>query len=388
MLSDVPIGVFLSGGVDSSLVAALMTRMAAGSVKSFAVGYQEQRFSELDAAAYAARTIGTAHREVVVSMDDFFNALPRLIWHEDEPLAWPSSVALYFASRLAAMDVKVVLTGEGSDELFAGYGRYRLFELNCRWLAYYRLLPARLRHALQSTIEHSSLLSASFRRKLRHTILGRGPEFESLYLDNFYAAFSSDDQRQLLTSSDIAGCSPYQSFLNYWRAASGGALLPRLLYADQCTYLVELLMKQDQMSMACSIESRVPFLDHSLVEFAARVPPHLKLRSGTGKYVVKRGAEGLLPREIIHRRKAGFPTPLRDWLREPRAAAVLETLRAPDGLLAAYVDPVTLDALLARHRGGREDATDRIWRLLNLQLWGDLFITGKRDWRSDTPLLN
>jgi asparagine synthase (glutamine-hydrolysing) len=386
LVSDVPVGVFLSGGIDSSLVTALTARMTSGPVKTFAVGYREQRFSELDAARHAARSIGTEHREVVVSMDDFFDVLPSAIWHEDEPLAWPSSVALYFASRLAAEHVKVVLTGEGSDELFAGYGRYRLFELNQRWLTGYRLLPAQLRRAVQSTIAHASLLSASQRRKLQHTVLGRGAEFESLYVDNFYSAFSRDEQRRLLASPEIAACSPYRSFLPYWNASGEGDIVPRLLYADQCTYLVELLMKQDQMSMACSVESRVPYLDHVLVEFAARVPGRVKLRSGVGKYIVKRGAEDVLPPDIIHRKKAGFPTPLGEWLRDPRAVGVFAALRDPDGLLAAYVDSHELDALLERHRSGREDATDRIWRLLNLQLWGAIFVTGQR--HSLEPLLS
>ncbi len=150
-----------------------------------------------------------------------------------------------------------------------------------------------------------------------------------------------------------------------------------MLYADQKTYLVELLMKQDQMSMACSIESRVPFLDHEFVEFAARVPEGLKLRGGIGKFILKRAVEDVLPREIIYRKKMGFPTPLRQWLREPEAGPLLSQLRDRDGLLAAYIDFSYLDDLLERHRSGREDATDRIWRLLNLQLWGKIFITNR-----------
>jgi asparagine synthase (glutamine-hydrolysing) len=153
-----------------------------------------------------------------------------------------------------------------------------------------------------------------------------------------------------------------------------------MLYADQKTYLVELLMKQDQMSMAASIESRVPFLDHQFVEFAARVPAHLKLRNGEGKYILKKAVEDLLPREIIYRKKMGFPTPLRQWLLDPRADVLYAALRARDGLLAAYVDASALDRLLERHKAGLEDATDRVWRLLNLQLWGDRFLTGKQRW--------
>jgi asparagine synthase (glutamine-hydrolysing) len=382
LMSDVPLGMFLSGGVDSSAIAAIMKRNFTGPVKTFAVGYQEAEFSELPYARHVAQAIGTEHHEAVVGMEDFFNALPRLIWHEDEPIAWPSSVCLYFVSKLAREHVTVVLTGEGSDEMFGGYARYRHYAVNQRWLGLYRILPAAVRTAIRAEVAATPLLSASFRRKLQHTFVGRGEDLESLYLDNFYSAFPGAEQRSLFRS--LPAGSPYANFRRYWDETSGPAL-QRLLYADQKTYLVELLMKQDQMSMAASIESRVPFLDHEFVEFSTRVPEHMKLRSAQGKtegkYIVKKAIEGLVPREIIYRKKMGFPTPLRQWLLDPRADHLFGILRGRDGLLANYIDPAGLDALLDRQRSGMEDATDRIWRLLTLQLWGDIFLTGKRDER-------
>lgn len=376
LMSDVPLGMFLSGGVDSSAIAALMKRMFTGPVKTFSVGYRETPFSELDYARQVAETIGTDHHEVVIGMEDVFNALPQLIWHEDEPITWPSSISLYFVSRLAARQVKVVLTGEGSDELFAGYERYAHYLFNRKWMGLYRLLPDGLRRALRNGIEQSPLLSASLRRKVRHTFLGRDGSLESLQLDNFYCAFSAAEQQRLLAAPPDPA-SPYADFLRYWNSAAGAPLLARMLYTDQKTYLVELLMKQDQMSMACSIESRVPFLDHPFVEFAARVPENLKIRGGVSKYILKRAVADLLPREIIHRKKMGFPTPLRPWLLDERAAPLFALLRARDGLLASYLNARELDALIDRHRQGREDATDRIWRLLNLQLWGEIFLGGR-----------
>ena len=152
-----------------------------------------------------------------------------------------------------------------------------------------------------------------------------------------------------------------------------------MLYADQKTYLVELLMKQDQMSMACSIESRVPFLDHPFVEFAAGVPVSLKIRGGESKYILKKAVEDLLPRSIIYRKKMGFPTPLRQWLMEERADPLFSILRDDQGMLSEYLDMPAMNALLERHRSGAVDATDRIWRLLNLQIWGDIFLTGRGD---------
>jgi asparagine synthase (glutamine-hydrolysing) len=375
LMSDVPLGVFLSGGVDSSAITALVKRMASGPVETFAVGYREAAFSELAYARQVAQHIGTDHREVTVSMQEFFEALPRLIWHEDEPIAWPSSVSLYFVSKLASERVKVVLTGEGSDELFAGYSRYRFYLLNRRLAVAWRLLPAGLRRRIRDWVAETRLLPAGLRRKLRHTPVGQGDALESLYLDNFYSAFPASEQAGLLGSDQ--GDEPYRSFLGYWNARTGASLVERMLYADQKTYLVELLMKQDQMSMATSIESRVPFLDHPLVEFAARVPQALKIRGRTAKYILKRAVEDLLPAEIVHRRKMGFPTPLREWLRRPEAAPLLERLEDTNGLLAECLDRRAVAHLLERHKNGWEDATDRIWRLLNLQLWGDIFITGR-----------
>ncbi len=379
LMSDVPLGMFLSGGVDSSAIAALMMRMSPGPVKTFAVGYPRSKSSELDYARSVAAHLGTEHREVMVGMEEFFDALPRMIWHEDEPVAWPSSVSLHFVSRLAAREVKVVLTGEGADELFGGYARYRLYRLWSRWLRWYRLLPADLRRSVRDWVASSGLLSAGLRRRLQHTIAGRDDTMESLYLDNFYSAFSASNQRDLAPGAGRWADSPYRNFHRYWDGASGLPRLSRMLYADQKTYLVELLMKQDQMSMSASIESRVPFLDHPLVEFAARVPEGIKIRGATGKYILKRAVEDLLPSHIIHRKKMGFPTPLREWLMDPRAGRLFEILLDRSGLLASCLELRAVEALVAAHRNGTEDATDRIWRLLNLQLWGDVFLTGRRD---------
>ena len=255
LMSDVPLGVFLSGGIDSSLIAALMRGMVADKIKTFSVGYAEAPYSELGYAAQVARSLDTDHHEVRVSMDDFFGALPRLIWHEDEPIAWPSSVSLYFVSKLAAREVKVVLTGEGSDELFAGYGRYGYTLRNERHMAAWRVAPAWLRDSVRRGIQTTPLLSAELRRKIGHTALGREDSIASLLLDNFYGPFSKDQRARLHSEPEGAA---YQNYLRYYDARPHASRLSRMLYADQKTYLVELLMKQDQMSMAASIESRVP----------------------------------------------------------------------------------------------------------------------------------
>jgi len=377
LMSDVPLGMFLSGGVDSSAIAALMQRMVNEPVKTFAVGYSEAQFSELDYARQVASQIGTDHHEIVIGMEDFFNTLPNLIWHEDEPISWPSSVSLYHVSALAAAKVKVVLTGEGSDELFAGYGRYRYQLMSQAQMRTYGMVPEPFRSAIQKQIATSPLLGANLRRKLKHTVLGRSATLQSLYLENFYGAFSAQDVQQLLgpgTDSNAA----YAPFIRSFESAPDLPYLERLLYADKQTYLVELLMKQDQMSMAASIESRVPFLDHPFVEFASQIPPGLKLRGKTGKYILKEAVTDLLPASIVHRKKMGFPTPLKQWLLKPSASPLYDFLLERDTLMAEYIDRPALTSLLTRHRNGSEDATDRIWNLLNLQLWGDIFLSGRR----------
>ncbi len=377
LMSDVPLGMFLSGGVDSSAIAAMMQRMVSEPVKTFAVGYREEQFSELAYARHVAGQIGTDHHEIVIGMEDFFNTLPQLIWNEDEPISWPSSVCLYHVSALAATKVKVVLTGEGSDELFAGYGRYRYQLMSERQMQAYGKVPDGLRSLIRNQIASSPLLGANLRRKLKHTVLGRSGTLQSLYLENFYGAFSARDVAELLGPGADPN-SAYTTFERWFDSVPKLPYLERLLYADKKTYLVELLMKQDQMSMAASIESRVPFLDHPFVEFASQIPSRLKLRGKVGKYILKEAIADLLPASIIHRKKMGFPTPLKSWLLQPSAASLYDFLLEKDSLLGEYVDREALTSLLNRHRSQSEDATDRIWNLLNLQLWGDMFLNGRR----------
>lgn len=376
LMSDVPLGMFLSGGVDSSALAALMTRMVTGPVKTFAVGYSETAFSELPFARAVSENLKTEHHEVLLGFDEFFDLLPKLVWHEDEPIAWPSSVSLYCVSRLAAKHVKVVLTGEGSDELFGGYERYRHHLWNTAWNRRYQVVPSGVRAGIRNMVATSTLLSGDLRRKISHTFAGRDESVESLLFDNFYCAFSQSELASLMLHG---ADNTYSSVLNYFASEPRLGTLARMLYSDQKTYLVELLMKQDQMSMACSIESRVPFLDHPLVEFAARVPDHMKIRNGEGKYILKRAIEDILPHDIVYRKKMGFPTPLRSWLRQSQAAPLYAYIEDSEGLLAAHLDRTQLRALIERHRSGGIDATDRLWRLLNLQVWGDLHITGRRE---------
>src|SRR5882757_9064761 len=373
LMSDVPLGVFLSGGLDSSAVAALMTKIRREPIETFSVGYGEQTYSELPFARMMADHIKSQHREVLVSEQDFFSSLPHLIWHEDEPIVWPSSVSLYFVAKLARERVTVVLTGEGSDETLAGYTRYAFTLKNAALdRAYRNVVPSTLRRGLRNTVATSSLLGAKLRRKLEHTFLAKdGASWTSFYFDNFFSAFGESEQAGLLSAdfaSEFLPSTAYNNVLASWEQSSG-EMLQRLLYTDIKTYLVELLMKQDNMSMAASIESRVPFLDHVLVEFATRIPREVQLKGLTGKNVLKKAMEDILPHEIIYRPKLGFPTPWSGWLAGPRLETIREMLLEPRSLDRGYFRREAITQLFDEHRVKHRDNYDRIWRLLNLELW-------------------
>ena len=380
LMSDVPLGVLLSGGLDSSLVAALMTKIRRAPIETFSVGYGEQSYSELPYARQVARQLNSDHHEIVVSCEEFFGALPKLTWHEDEPIVWPSSVALYFVSRLAREHVKVVLTGEGSDETLAGYTRYAFTLRNAAFDRVYRgLIPGAVRQGVRHAISDSGLLGATLRRKLDHTFLARdGGDWSSFYFDNFFSAFSADEQAGLLAQEvegEIREGAAYRNVLEYWERSSGD-MLHRMLYTDAKTYLVELLMKQDNMSMAASVESRVPFLDHELVEFAARIPRKFQIRGLSGKWVLKKAVADLLPEPIIHRPKLGFPTPWASWLRGAQLQAIQRLLLSARSLERGLVRRDAIERIFHEHRAGRRDHADRIWRLLNLELWFRVCVEG------------
>lgn len=378
LMADVPLGMFLSGGIDSSAIAAVMSELVKEPIKTFSVAFAEREANELEYARVVARAFQTDHHEMIVSPEQFFAALPELIYHEDEPIAHPSSVALNFVSRLAREHVKVVLTGEGSDELLAGYNKYRATIFNlAAGRAYQRALPAPVRRVVQQTIE-SLGTGSRIGRKLARTFLCVQPEIEDIYFDNF-AVFSRARQQRLFTSEArerMQNRDPYLAVRAHLGATDAGTLLDRLLAADMKTYLHELLMKQDQMSMAASIESRVPFLDHKLVEFAARLPVRMKLRGWTTKHVLRRAMQGVLPPEILTRPKMGFPVPVGKWLRGPYRHLLDEYVLSDRARERGLFAPEYVAELVARHSAG-EDHTERLWALLNFEIWQRRFFDGE-----------
>jgi asparagine synthase (glutamine-hydrolysing) len=379
LMSDVPLGMFLSGGIDSAAITAAMSRFADGPIKTFSVAFAEREANELRYARLVAQRYRTDHHEVVVSPAEFFAALPKLVWHEDEPLAHPSSVALYFVSRLAAEHVKVVLTGEGSDETLGGYGRYPITVYNL-WLGrhYERLVGATIRGGVRAAIDRLPA-GARIRRKLARTFLYLPVEPWTLYFDNF-SVFSRRQQQALLTPATrerVAHIDPYAVQRDVLGASDARSLLNQLLDVDMQTYLHELLMKQDQMSMAASIESRVPFLDYPLVEFAARLPDRLKLRGLTTKYVLRQAMRDMLPPEILTRKKMGFPVPVGRWLRGAYGSILDEYVLSDRAAARGLFDQGYVRQLVARHRAGVQGQWEQLWALVNLEMWHRIFLDGE-----------
>ena len=374
LMADVPLGMFLSGGIDSSAIAAVMSTLVDEPIKTFSVAFAEREANELEYARVVARAFKTDHHEVVISPDQFFEALPELIWHEDEPLAHPSSVALYFVSELASQHVKVVLTGEGSDELMAGYGRYHKTLLNLALgERYQRMVPSGVRELVRDRI-------AGMRgSKLQRTFLNRSTDLESIYFDNF-AVFPRSDQEQLLTREtidSIGGIDPYCGVRRVLADTDAKSLLDRLLYADIKTYLHELLMKQDQMSMAASVESRVPFLDHKLVEFTSSLPEQLKLHGSTTKYVLRQSMKGVLPDQILTRPKMGFPVPIGAWFRGAYAKVLDEYVLSSRAMDRSIFNQEYTRKLVSQHQRGEANHSERLWSLVNLEMWLRRFIDGE-----------
>jgi len=377
LMADVPLGMFLSGGIDSSAIAAVMSTLVDEPIKTFSVAFAEREANELEYARLVARAFKTDHHEVVISPEQFFDALPELIWHEDEPLAHPSSVALYFVSELASRHVKVVLTGEGSDELMAGYARYRKTILNLALgERYHRMIPASVRELVRARI------AGRTGSKLQRTFLHLSPDIESIYFDNF-AVFARSDQEQLLTAETIdriGRIDPYAGVRRVLSDTDAESLLDRLLYADIKTYLHELLMKQDQMSMAASVESRVPFLDHKLVEFTSSLPERLKLHGWTTKYVLRQSMKGVLPEQILTRAKMGFPVPIGAWFRGAYAQVVDEYVLSNRAMDRGIFNVQFVRTLVNQHQRGEANHSERLWSLVNFEMWLRRFVDGEKTW--------
>src|SRR5581483_5033462 len=373
LLSDVPLGAFLSGGIDSSLVVASMVRQSTARVVTTSVGFDDQAFNELEYARTVADRLGTESHEEIVK-PEIVDLLPKLAWHLDEPFADSSAVPTYYVSKAARAYVTVALSGDGGDELWAGYARHRVerAELSARaWLGDRggRLagrIGARLPLALKGV------------RSLRYLAL---PPADACAQKHAYGLF---DQwiRSSLYSPDFAhevrDADPFVDFRLAYQSCGSADPLDRALYVDVKTYLVDDIMtKVDKMSMAVSLESREPLLDHRLLEFAATIPSSLKLTQGRSKHLLRRLLERRIPNAIVDRPKHGFSAPIARWLRGPLAPMVDALLT--DGRLRdrGVFNEQTIARLWREHRDGTADHCHRLWSLVMLELWFRQFVDAR-----------
>lgn len=364
LVSDVPLGAFLSGGIDSSTVVALMSRHMDQPVKTFSIGFNEDSHDELKYARLTAKKFGTDHHEFRVT-PDICEVVDQLAWHFDEPFADSSAIPTYVVSKLAREHVKVVLTGDGGDELFAGYSRY----MTERNRSKFNLVPRSVKEGLMDPIS----------RKLPHRAWGRNYLHNvaldpiSRYLDtvsvftglNKTSLYSSDFSDLLRDSSHLGAY-----FQELSHNVTTNAPLDSLLYIDSKTYLPgDILTKVDRMSMAVSLEARVPLLDHKLIEFVTRIPASLKLAGTETKHLFKQAIADLVPAEIVNRPKQGFGVPIQEWINQQLRERIRDTLNDSRTLERGYVARAYVQVLLDEHKRGRRDHAMGLWSLLMLELW-------------------
>lgn len=373
LMSDVPLGVQLSGGVDSSLVVALMETLRGGGapIKTFSVGFDIPEFSELGYARAVAERYRTEHHELVIGFKEFIQDLPRLCWFYDEPMGEPPAVPTYQMCRMAKEHVTVMLCGEGADELFGGYSKY-VFD---QFAAYLRWLPKAVRRSLLRDL--AGVIPPKGRR-LRALLENLALDSPEARFASWYGGFDTVRQQDVLMPElreAVGDGGLNEAFRGILRGGSGRGDLDRFQYCDIHTRLVDdILVKGDRMSMAASIEARVPFLDHKLAEFAARLPRPLRVNGLKSKVLLKRLAERYLPNDVIYRRKVGFTVPLTRWFAGPLADLLRDVLLSEQAFSRGYFRPMAIRRLIDEHTTGQVDHEQELWLLLTLEFWHRLYV--------------
>ena len=375
LMSEVPLGAFLSGGVDSSAVVALMSEASSEKVKTFSIGFEEQDFSELHHARRVAEHVGADHHEFIVR-PDAMEVLPTLVEHYGEPYADSSAIPTYYVSRETRRHVTVALNGDGGDECFAGYERYaamRLAERYCK-------LPAPLREGVIR--QAVNLLPSSEVRRSRVRSVKRFLQAASLPPVERYLRWTSVLNRaakdELYTDEfrhEMAEYDPANWLSPWFAEANGAGVVDASLLTDTMTYLPnDLLVKVDIASMAVSLEARSPFLDHHVIEFAASLPEKFKLRGLTTKYLLKRVLKKLIPVENLNRPKMGFGVPIGYWFRDKMKRFLGETLLSEKALKRGFLKSAEVQRMFELHTRGERDYAHQLWTLLMLELWFERFI--------------
>ncbi|MBI5958783.1 MAG: asparagine synthase (glutamine-hydrolyzing) [Chloroflexi bacterium] len=373
LLSDVPLGAFLSGGLDSSLIVAYMARHTAGRVKTFSIGFTgEESFDETAYARRVADLFDTDHHEFIVE-PDAIDLLPFLVWHHDQPFADSSAIPTYLVSQYTREHVTVALTGDGSDELFAGYERFYAANL----AEDYRRLPGFVRQGMKTVTDllpEATSYRGIAQRARRFVSGGTLPPAEAYFS---WVRLFDDEQIEMLCVDEMedSPSAHFQSVFDLHAVDQRRDLTAQLLDVNLTTYLPDdLLIKMDRSSMAASLEARAPFLDHKLLELAACIPSNLKLNGKTTKHILKQAATGVLPDEIIHRPKHGFGVPVGRWFRDNLETYTRDLLLDPQALGRGYFHEGVVRQLLDEHSSGKRNHGQRIWTLLTFEWWHRLFI--------------
>lgn len=375
LMSEVPLGAFLSGGIDSSAVVALMSELSSSPVKTFSIGFEEQDFSELHHARRVAEYVGAEHHEFIVR-PDAMEVLPTLVEHYGEPYADSSAIPTYYVSRETRRHVTVALNGDGGDECFAGYERYAAMRLAEK----YHRLPRVLRKAfVERVMEYVPAPDAQRSRARRFKRFMAAASLPKVERYMRWVSVFDGAAKQNLYSEDFRHETAQlkaDDFIEPWFArANGAGIVDAALLADTMTYLPnDLLVKVDIASMAVSLEARSPFLDHHVIEFAASLPENLKLRGLTTKYLLKRVLKQLLPAENLKRRKMGFGVPIGHWFRGQMQPFLRETLLSDKSLARGLFKPEAVRRLVDEHTRGERDYSHQLWTLLMLELWFERFI--------------
>jgi len=374
MISDVPIGFLLSGGLDSTAMLSFASKKTVEPISTYTVGFSSPGLiDERPYARLAAKTFGSTHREISMSSDEFADFLPRYVWHMEEPVVEPPAVALFYVSKLASEYVKVLISGEGGDEAFGGYQNYR----NTFWFETAKKAFGPLRGPVGQGM---GLLGQIFNsRVLSKYGPFMGGQLEEYYLSRastpfqFFNRADSDLYSREMTGK-VSKSRSMDAVRKHHHTAANYGLLEKMLYVDTKTWLPDdLLVKADKMTMANSVELRVPFLDHKLLEFAAGLPRNQKVRGLTMKYVAKKALAEHVPNEILYRRKAGFPVPYEAWLRKDLRAWVDGILRDSRTVSRGYFQQKTVEGLLQRYQSGINYSKE-IFALVVLELWHREFI--------------
>jgi asparagine synthase (glutamine-hydrolysing) len=370
MRSDVPVGSFLSGGIDSSLIASIAKEFHP-SIKTFSVGFERNGFSEIDVAKETAEKLGVENISYVITPEEYMNELPKIMWHMDDPLADPACVPLYFVAREARKHVTVVLSGEGADELFGGYNIYREPES----LKMFNKIPQAGKSLLKAI---AKMMPEGMKGK---SFIERGlTPMEERYIGNA-KMFTEEEKRDLLNV--------YKEGLNYtdvtkplYEESVGYDPVDRMQYIDIHTWMRgDILLKADKMTMAHSLELRVPFLDKAVFETASKIPSSLKTANGTTKYILRKAAEGIVPDHVLNRKKLGFPVPIRHWLKDEMYDWAKNTIRESN--TDHLINKNYLLKLLDDHCQDKADYSRKIWTVLMFMIWHAVYVEKKYSFQKE-----